>query len=229
MPAQAGICLAPLLVIPAKAGIHFDFYLALLPSVQSKASTRPAAERVTFFACAKKVTKRKAPPRWRALRASCPAGARGRYGGSLSSTVHVRQRTGAHPARHPAGFFLRALAAPQGAPTGRHPAAEARSRAKTRSSLPRGSAGMHGFVEPGAVRGAEHRRRRRKGPQGRAQDARASAAAHGCTVSRPRRRREAQGSRIRRKRIGPPCPVPGLLLTFGHCAAGAARTAQLAA
>ena len=38
---------------------------------------------------------------------------------------------------------------------------------------------------PKTLRGEE-------GPQGRAHDARASAAVHGCTVSRPRRRREAQ-------------------------------------
>jgi len=33
-------------------------------------------------------------------------------------------------------------------------------------TIPWGSAGMHGFVDPGAVRGAEHRRRRRKMPAG---------------------------------------------------------------
>jgi len=47
-------------------------------------------------------------------------------------TSVCRQRTGAHRARHPAGFFLHTLAAPQGAPFGRHPAAEASSRAVAR-------------------------------------------------------------------------------------------------
>jgi len=42
--------------------------------------------------------------------------------------VRVHQRTRAHPARAPAGFFLRAFAAPYGAPFGRHPAAEATAR-----------------------------------------------------------------------------------------------------
>jgi hypothetical protein len=53
-----------------------------------------------------------------------------------------------------------------------------------------------------------------QGPQGRAHDARASAAVHGCTVSRPRRRREAQGSSIRTMRIEPPRRALAFLATF---------------
>jgi len=46
------------------------------------------------------------------------------------STSMCWQRTGAHRARHPSGFFLHTLAAPQGAPFGRHPAAEATATAR---------------------------------------------------------------------------------------------------
>jgi len=53
-----------------------------------------------------------------------------------------------------------------------------------------------------------------EGPKGRAHDARASAAVHGCTVRRPRRRREAQGSSIRTMRIEPPRPALAFLVTF---------------
>jgi len=53
-----------------------------------------------------------------------------------------------------------------------------------------------------------------EGPKGRAHDARASAAVHGRTVSRPRRRREAQGSSIRTMRIEPPRWVLAFLATF---------------
>jgi len=57
-----------------------------------------------------------------------------------------------------------------------------------------------------------------EGPKGRAHDARASAAVHGRTVSRPRRRREAQGSSIRRMRIEPPRPALDLFGYFlGQC------------
>jgi len=45
-------------------------------------------------------------------------------------TSVCRQRTGAHRARHPAGFLLRTLAAPQGVPFRRHPAAEATATAR---------------------------------------------------------------------------------------------------
>jgi len=51
------------------------------------------------------------------------------------STSVCWQRTGAPPARHPSGFFLRTLAAPQGAPFGRHPAAAATARARPASRL----------------------------------------------------------------------------------------------
>jgi len=55
-----------------------------------------------------------------------------RYASALrrfaDSTSVCWQRTGAHPARHPSGFSLHTLAAPQGAPFGRHPAAEATAR-----------------------------------------------------------------------------------------------------
>jgi len=116
--------------------------------------------------------------------------------------------------------FRPPLAAPQGAPLGRHPAAEARQERRFAHVSRRGqrsrwrSAGMHGFVDPRAVRGAEHRRRRRRGPKGRAQETRASAAVHGCTVSRPRRRREAQGILPRTMRGKTPRWALAFLVTF---------------
>src|SRR5262249_16107817 len=54
--------------------------------------------------------------------------------GFAERTSVCAQRTGAHPARHPYGLFLRPLAAPYGAPVGRHPAAEAGARTKQEQS-----------------------------------------------------------------------------------------------
>ena len=69
----------------------------------------------------------------------------------------------------------------------------------------RRSAGMHGFVhQPAPFAVPSIAGDGEEGPKGRAQEARASAAVHGRTVSRPRRRREAQGSSIRTMRIEPP-------------------------
>jgi len=82
----------------------------------------------------------------------------------------------------------------------------------------------------GAVQGCtgsctNRRRSRCRASQGAAENARRGARtmrarrlrAHGRALSRPRRTREAQGSPIRTMRIGPPRPVPSLLVTFGQC------------
>src|SRR5262249_55733706 len=90
-----------------------------------RASTPPAEERVTFFACAKKVTKETHPGR-RALRASCPAGARAATGFAQRTPV-CAQRTGAHPARHPSDFSSARSPRLTGPRFGRHPAAEAKA------------------------------------------------------------------------------------------------------
>ena len=103
----------------------------LLVCLQVQELPRSSAARVTFFACAKKVTK-ETHPRWRGLRASLPSDFASVLRRFADGTSLCPQRTGAHPARHPAGFFLRTLAAPQGAPFGRLPAAEATATARAR-------------------------------------------------------------------------------------------------
>ena len=69
-----------------------------------------------LFACPKRSNQEKGHPRCRGRRASCPATARARCGGSL--TAHPcadSELAGILPATL-TGFFLRALAAAQGAP-----------------------------------------------------------------------------------------------------------------
>jgi len=151
------------------------------------------------------------------------------------STSVCWQRTGAHRARHPAGFSLHTLAAPQGAPFRRHPAAAATAFARLRF------AARHMICptqcRDARIRGLTRRSRcrasqalRRKARRGAARDRRACAAVHGCTVCATPQRREAQGSSIRTMRIEPPWWALDLFGYFlGHCAAGAARTAELAA
>jgi len=117
--------------------------------------------RLAFFACAKKVTKETHPGR-RALRASCPAGTRRRSGGSLSVRPCTPANARASCAR-PFGLYLRAFAAPNGAPLG----GILPQKPEHRSGLPRRSPWMDGFVDHGTVRGAEHRRLCRKCPKGR--------------------------------------------------------------
>jgi len=77
------------------------------------------------------------------------------------------QRTGAHPARHPSGFSLRTLAAPQGAPFGRHPAAEARARAKVRARSPSTRTTAATECRDARIRGSTRRLRCRASQAGR--------------------------------------------------------------
>ena len=113
---------------------------------KAKASAPPAEERVTFFACAKKVTKESTPQMARPP-GILPCGSASRLRGSLDAhPVHsANWRASCAP---PCGLFLRRLAAPYGAPVGRHPAAEAKTQIK---SLPRRRPGMAGLADPGAI------------------------------------------------------------------------------
>src|SRR4029077_2256959 len=119
-PAKGEIHSSEFDVIPAHAGTHVD--LGSWPFLKCKASTRPAGERVTFFACAKKGNQRNTLPAAR-LPGILPSRCASRLRGSLS----------AHPcARNELARLLRATlrAFPPptrratGAPFGRHPAAE---------------------------------------------------------------------------------------------------------
>jgi hypothetical protein len=93
------------------------------------------------------------------------------------------QRTGAHRARHPSGFFPCARSPRHRGPHlgGILPQKQGQELAfdqrRCERSLLR-SAGMHGFVDQRAVRGAEHRRQRRRRPEG----ARARCARVGCST-----------------------------------------------
>src|SRR5512135_355309 len=110
-------------VIPAQAGIHFDLCL------KRKASTRPAGERVTFFACAKKVTKESTPPVSRSP-GILPCDFARLLRGSLSA--------------HPCAHNERARILPQK----QQLALLARVAGLYRSrGFDRRSAGMHGFVD----------------------------------------------------------------------------------
>ena len=154
-------------VIPAQAGIHLDLSFSFL---RSRASTRPLAERVTFFACAKKVTKESTPQVSR-LPGILPS----RSASGLRGSLNVRPCT--------CSELARILRAPQRAfppparratwgPVGRHPAAEERATAFPYStSTTRLLRAVQGWTNlelgvRGAVRGAEHRSRSRKMPEG---------------------------------------------------------------
>jgi hypothetical protein len=163
------------LVIPAQAGIHLA--LDLLVVHRSRASTRPTAERVTFFACAKKVTK-ESTPRMVRPPGLLPSGFARALRRFADGTSLCRQRTGALPARHPAGFFLRALAAPYEAPFGGILPQKRRRKSSVSHQLASRQARDGRLRGSGAVRGAEHRRRRRIRPAG----ARAGGARVGCST-----------------------------------------------
>jgi hypothetical protein len=111
-----------------------------------------------------------------------------------------------------------------GGPVGRHPAAEAGARAeptptpKLSTPTPRGSAGMHGFADQGAVRGAEHRSLRGKSPQGRGEGSPRSRSGTGTVPSeRPREGEKRRNTPPRMTRGGAPRQAPSLLPTFGQC------------
>ena len=187
----------------------------------SRASTRPAGERVTFFACAKKVTK-ETHPRCRGLRPSMASDFAS--GGRVPLTGHPWPA--AESARSLAPT-LRAFSSAARRATG-GPVRAASCRRSRSYSQPSFGVDANDLCE--AVQGCTDSWINapfavpsiagdgEKGPKGRAHDARASAAVHGGTVSRPRRRREAQGSSIRRMRIEPPRPALDLFGYFlGQC------------
>jgi hypothetical protein len=136
--------------------------------LKCRASTRPLGERVTFFtpgilpsaatrpalpfapllrrsACAKKGNQRNTP-RWRALRASCPASARGCYG-VRRMYVRGHSANGRTSCAASFGLILRTLAAPQGPRWGGILPQKPRLAPTTCICIPRRSAGMHGFVD----------------------------------------------------------------------------------
>jgi hypothetical protein len=177
----------------------------------------PFGERVTFFACAKKVTKETHPGR-RAFRASCPPGSRMRCGGPLT----VRPCTAADDRAScavPCGLFppriRRALRGPVSAASCR------RNQSRAAHNTVQRSTGTYvAATRPArAVRGAEHRSQRRKRPEGARRGIAALAQQYTDVLSaRPRRWREAQGSPIRRMRIGPPRSALDLFGYFlGQC------------
>jgi len=198
-----------------------------------RASTRPAGERVTFFACAKKVTK-ETHPRWRGLRASLPSDFASVLRRFADRTSLCAQRTGAPPARHPSGSSLHTLAAPQGPRLGgilpqkpKQPLASDQRRGER--SLLR-SAGCTDSWSKGAVRGAEHRRRGGKSPKGRGEGSprsRSSAGMHCLRDADPPRSTGDFDSQDANQNTVVGASLFGYFL--GHCAAGAARTAKLAA
>jgi hypothetical protein len=114
--------------------------------LESRASTRPAGARVTFLClCKEKSPKESTPPVARS-----PGILPCEYAIALRGSLDARPCAFSELAR-----ILRATlrAVPpcarraRGAPLGRHPAAEQQPS----MTKPRGSAGMHGFVDPGAV------------------------------------------------------------------------------
>ena len=143
----------------------------------------PAGERVTFFACAKKGNQRNTPPVARSpgiLPSDFASGLRGSLNAhpcaysELARILRATLRAFPPPARRATGGPVLGGILPQ--KRGARPSC---SCAKFyRSERPhRRSAGMHGFVDKtGSVRGAEHRRVRRKKPVG----ARAGSARVGC-------------------------------------------------
>jgi hypothetical protein len=151
-------------VIPAQAGIHLDLFLHVEVHSFHSACGRAGS----FSLCGQReVTKRKATP-----------------GGAVSRHPAFRLREGAPGFAGCTSFNIPPTAAQRArppsdgscAPSPRHrgprlggilPQKPEQRGAKIFSSSPRSSAGMHGFVDPGAVRGAEHRRRGGKCPQGR--------------------------------------------------------------
>ena len=206
------------LVIPAKAGIQFLRSSSCLSS-SARASTQLRCAG-NFLCLCKEVTK-ETHPRWRGLRASLPSDFASVLRRFADGTSLCPQRTGAHPARHPAGFFLRTLAAPQGAPLGRHPAAEARARAAARTCLASRPTFSLTQCRDARIRGSTRRSRcrasqalRRKARRGAAMDRRACAAVHGRTVCATPQCREAQGILPRTRRGKTPRWALAFLVTF---------------
>jgi len=117
--------------------------------------------------------------------------------------VRVHQRTRAHPARAPSGFSY----APSPRLTGPRsggilPQKQPLARIALSADLlwdersRRRSAGMHGFMDQGTVRGAEHRRPCRISPKGRGDGSpRLRSSTWMYCLSNPARARSARGFR----------------------------------
>ena len=214
---------AQMLVIPAalnsgagQAGIQL-----FAARLKCKASTRPAGERVTFFACAKKVTK-ETHPRWRGLRPSMASDCAS--GGRVPLTGHPwpaaeSARSIAPTLRALSSATRRATGGPVWAASCRR--SNGNSAHKLCAEANDLIAAVQGctdswinapFAVPSIAGVADQARR------GAAMDRRACAAVHGRTVCATPQRREAQGSLIRRRRIRPPRPVLDLFGYFlGQC------------
>jgi len=159
----------------ALSGERVTFFKTRL-SLALRASESP------FFACAKKGNRKKHTPVVRSP-GILPCDCASRLRGSLSAHPCAHNEL-ARIVRATLRAILRLLAAPQGAPFERHPAAEERSRAKQdqEPSRIKGRAGSRAdafrtFLDAvqgctdsridGAVRGAEHRSLGGKSPKGR--------------------------------------------------------------
>ena len=172
-------------------------------------------ERVTFFACAKKGNQRNTPPTAR-LPGILPSRSARVLRGSpdvrlctFSERAHIvcalLRTFPAHPRRASGGPGLGGIL-PQ------KPEQERKPRPST--STRRGSAGMHGFVDPGAVRGAEHRSFCGISPKGRGDGSPRSRSGTGTVPSeRPRKSEKRRNTPRRTKRRGAPRPAPSL---FGY-------------
>jgi len=162
----------PYLVIPAQARI---LCLRFLKPREKRSFHSPYGRAGHFLLCGQeKVTKEKATPDG-ALFGHPALRVRDRTAGFAGCTSVCIQRTGAHPARHPAGCSFVRSPRLRGA-FRRHPAAEAKARAAalpSTSSRQCRDARSHGSTAPFAVPSIAGDGG--KCPQGRAQDVRASA------------------------------------------------------
>ena len=180
----------PYLVIPAQARIQC---LRFLNPCEKQSFHSPCGRAGHFLLCGQeKVTKEKATPDG-ALFGHPALRVRDRTAGFAGCTSVCIQRTGAHPARHPAGCsFVRSPRLRGGRFGGILPQKQKQEQPLSHPPV-RGSAGMHGVMD-------QRRRSRCRASQVTAENARRGAhrmcarrlTVHGCTARRPHRHREAQ-------------------------------------
>jgi len=227
------------LVIPAKAGLRrqeagANIRVANVPkdtrqesraiqflrlSPRSKASTRPAGERVTFFACAKKGNQRNTPPA-----ARLPGILPFRSARLLRGSLDVRPCTFSEPAHVVCALLRtdpphprRASGGPVGRPPARRSQGKCESQGLSLSRLELVQGRTDSWIN-GAIRGAEHRSLRGKSPQGRGEGSPRSRSGTGTVPSeRPRDGEKRRNAPPRMTRGGAPRPAPSLLPTFGQC------------
>jgi hypothetical protein len=130
-------------------------------------------ERVTFFACAKKGNQRNTPPT-----ARLPGILPSRSARVLRGSPDVRLCTFSERAHIVCALLRTFPAHPRRASGGPGLGGILPQKPRVARNIRRGSAGMHGFVDPGAVRGAEHRSLRGKKPAGSRQGIAAIAKRH---------------------------------------------------